>query len=201
MSDRLLAFGVTPTGMPKLENSLNPLVAQAQQTQPPQPPQTGLSTDFFASVGLMGTVLLLLVTALAKGLPNYMERFFASKELESKTRLESQVREQTSDLQREEAIFTLLTDTIKSLREYQLQTSQQFRDEFVSQMAIQGQQLAVILNDMGKSLQNQERFFQLAMELVREIAELRIELERIRKTSVPSQSIPTPKLPVLPPKQ
>lgn len=189
--------------MLKLENSLKLLVAQTQQpSQPSQPSSSpGLSTDFFASVGLMGTVLLLLVGALAKGLPTYMERFVASKELEIKARLEAQVREQTSDLQREEAIFSLLTDTIKSLREYQLQTSQQFRDEFVSQMAIQGQQLAVILNDMGKSLQNQERFFQLAMELVREIAELRLELERIRSKPSPPQSMPPPKLPVLPPKQ
>jgi hypothetical protein len=144
-------------------------------------------------VGVTGGILVMLVVTVAKTLPNYLTHFFELREASIKARLEAEIREQDSDLRREEGSHQILMNIINTLLANQLQTSRQFHEEFVSEMAIQSQQMAVLLGDMGKNAQNQERFFQIATQLQRDLADIRLEIERSRKSDL------TQEIPVLPP--
>jgi predicted regulator of Ras-like GTPase activity (Roadblock/LC7/MglB family) len=162
---------------------MSKIIAQQLAPQPQTQPQSQplFTPDFFASVGVTGGILVMLVVAVAKTLPNYLTRFFELREASIKARLEAEIREQDSDLKREEGSHQILMNIINTLLANQLQTSRQFQEEFVSQMGIQVQQMGVILSEMGKSSQNQERFFQIATQLQRDLGDIRLEIERNRK--------------------
>ncbi|NJL43612.1 MAG: hypothetical protein HC935_10720 [Pseudanabaena sp. SU_2_4] len=149
-------------------------LAPQPQTQPQLQPNI-FTPDFFASLGVFGFTLAVIATAIAKTLPNYLETFVQARHESMKARLEAELREQDSDLKREEGSHQILINIINTLLANQLQTSRQFQEEFVSQMGIQSQQMAVLLGDMGKSAQNQERFFQIATQLQRELYSPRLK--------------------------
>jgi hypothetical protein len=156
-------------------------LAQVQpQVQQPQP-QPQLDTNFFASVGVTGGILVLLATAIAKTLPNYLDRFFQLKEESMKARMQAEIREQDSDLKRDESTHGTLNEFTRTLLANQLQTSKQFQEEFAGIIHIQHQQIGIVLHEIEKSAANQQRFFEISDQLKRELSDIRLEIEKNRK--------------------
>ena len=140
------------------------------QVQPqPQQPQPVFTPDFFASVGVTGGILVLLATAIARTLPNYLDRFFQLKEESIKARMQAEMREQDSDLKRDESTHGTLNEFTRTLLANQLQTSKQFQEEFAGIIHIQHQQIGIVLHEIEKSAANQQRFFEISDQLKRAI--------------------------------
>lgn len=184
------------------------LIGQAQpQIQPPEPQaQPRLDTNFWGSLGVFGVVLVSLAIAVAKTLPNYLDRFFQLKEASMKAQMQADLSDRASDLKREESTHGTLNEFTRTLLANQLQSSRQFQEEVSSMIQLQNQQLGLILQLLQDSKRNQERFFDLADQIKAAIAQLKLEVQTNRKiyrdTLIPKppQPVPPPQLPPLPDK-
>lgn len=157
------------------------LIAQAQPPQPQPQSQPALSPDFFASLGVTGLILVSLAVAIAKTLPNYLDRFFQLKAESIKAKMEAESKEAAADLQVNQSNYSLITDIIKTLLANQLQTAKQFQEEVGANQLIQSQQTAIAQKDIERLVADQQRFFDLGGQILAGLAEVKIEVARNRK--------------------
>lgn len=189
-------------GTHKLENLSDESKALMAQAQPPQQLpqyQPVFTPDFFASLGVTGLILTTLAIAIAKTLPNYLDRFFQLKVESTKARIDAETKEAAVDLQLVQGNNALITDIIKTLLANQLQTAKQFQEEVVSVQQIQSAQTAVAQKDIERLVANQQRFFEMGAQILAGQAEIKIEIARNRKVyqQQPRPSQP-PQLPSIP---
>jgi hypothetical protein len=190
------------------------MIAQAQpqppqpqppQPQPPQPqPLPGVSFDFLTSLGVAGLILTSVAIAITKTLPTFLANFFQLQTESLKAKIEAETQEAASDLQVNQSNYALINNIINTLLANQLQTSKQFQEEFVSVQQIQSAQIAIAQKDIERLVANQQRFFDLATQILAGQAEIKLEIERNRKVyqqrprgAEPAQT-QTPQLPNIP---
>jgi hypothetical protein len=181
------------------------MIAQAQP-QPPQPqPLPGVSFDFLTSLGVAGLILTSVAIAITKTLPTFLANFFQLQTESLKAKIEAETQEAASDLQVNQSNYALISNIINTLLANQLQTSKQFQEEFVAVQQIQSVQIAIAQKDIERLVANQQRFFDLASQILAGQSEIKLEIERNRKVyqqrsrgAEPAQTQQTPQLPKIP---
>jgi hypothetical protein len=155
------------------------LIAQVQQPQPQPAPIT--SPQFYGGLGVLLAIITGLGTIFARTFPNYLERFFQLREDSTRANISAQQRERDSDLKRDESVFQTVIEILKTLIANLLQSSTQSREEIFSIQQIQLQQLGLILQKMETYERNQSKFFDLADQIKKSLADVQLEIEKNRK--------------------
>jgi hypothetical protein len=181
------------------------LIAQVQPQPQPQPDPSPLTPpQFYGGLGVFLTLITAGLTIFAKTFPNYLDRFFKLREEEKKARIEADRHERDSDLKREETTHGTLNEFTRTLLANQLQSSKQFQEEVYSLMQIQNQQIGIMLQRLEEGSRNQQRFFELASQILAGQAEIKVEIARNRKAyqqqprALPPQPSHPPQLPNIP---